>query len=216
MVNKYDPEMIGWYFIDREGVQIYYPKEGIWPEMYLSYAQADYAGYEQYSESRCLINAVSNAKRALHYQVEGLAYALGWKLTKGKKDFPSKLEFLGKCGVLSPAIIKRINKLRNTVEHEYYTPTGDEALEYIEIVELYLAATSVFSRYFPVDVTVELMTDDPSFDPKWGLPEFIKISLPEGKGRIIVEADGEQIVEADISDEKYFAWVDAVMRQISY
>lgn len=216
MVNKNEPEMIGWYFIDRDGAPISYPKESVWPDLYLDYARSDYYEYEVNKEPRNLINAVSNAKRALHYQVEGLSYALGWKHIKGKKDFPSKLEFLGKCGILSPTIIKRINRLRNTIEHDYYTPTDDEALEYIEIVELYLAATSIFSKYFPENITVFVMGDDEEFDSSWGLPESINIRVPQGEGRIVIESPDGVVVDVDIKDEKYYEWIDAVMSQSSY
>lgn len=216
MANNYDPEMIGFYFIDRDGVQIKFIKEGLWPGTYLSYAERDYEEYKRDKSPRCLINAVSNAKRALHYQVDSLSLALGWGNTKGKKDFPSKLEFLGKCGVLSPTIIKRINRLRNTVEHDYHVPTDDETLEYLEIVELYLAATHVSVTYFPVNIHVDAMSDDDDFDPAWGFPESINIQIPEGEGKVLIKSSEGVLVDVCIKDESYYSWVSAIMRQMSY
>lgn len=215
MVNKTEPEMIGWYFIDRDGVQIKYLKDGVWPSTYLLYAERDYKEYERCKDVRHLINSVSNAKRALHYQVESLSCALGWNLIKSRKDFPSRLEFLGRCGVLSPTVIKRINRLRNTVEHDYYTPTDGEALEYLEIVELYLAATHGVSTYFPSNITVDIMDCDEEYDAAWGLPGSIDIKIPEGKGRIVISCDDGVIVDVDIKDEAYYSWVYAVMKQAS-
>ncbi|MBD9631405.1 hypothetical protein [Pseudomonas sp. PDM19] len=208
--------MVGWYFVDSEGVQINYPQDGVWPETYLDYAKDDFAAFEVEKSNRCLINAVSNAKRALHYQVDGLANALGWSALKGRRDFPTKLDFLGRCGVLSPIIIKRINKLRNVVEHEYHVPTEDETLEYLEIVELYLGATRTASVYFPSKITVYLMDEvDGEYKAEWGLPRSINIDIRE-EGRIVIVGSGETIVDFSIKDEEYYDWVSAVMRQGSY
>lgn len=216
MVSRNSSDMIGWYFIDGGGKQIEYPQKEIWPDTYLDYAKADFAEFEVGKSSRCLINAVSNAKRALHYQVDGLANALGWSALKGKRDFPTKLDFLGRCGVLSPIIIKRINKLRNTVEHDYYVPTEDETLEYLEIVELYLGATRTASVYFPSGITVYVMDDvDDEYKEEWGLPISITIDI-RAEGRIVVTGAGETIVDISIKDERYYDWVSAVIRQGSY
>jgi len=117
--------------------------------------------------------------------------------------------------VLSPTVIKRINRLRNTVEHDYYTPTDGEALEYLEIVELYLAATHGVSTYFPSNITVDIMDCDEEYDAAWGLPGSIDIKIPEGKGRIVISCDDGVIVDVDIKDEAYYSWVYAVMKQAS-
>lgn len=207
--------MIGWYYIDGNGVQISYPQPGVWPDTYLDYAKDDFSDFARLKSPRCLINSVSNAKRALHYQVDGLANALGWSEVKGKRDFPTKLEFLGRCGILSPLIIKRINKLRNTVEHDYYVPTEDEALEYLEIVELYLGATRTASVYFPSGITVYLMEDDDEYKAEWELPKSVFIDV-RSEGRIVITGGRDIIVDLSIKDEDYYGWLSAVIRQASY
>lgn len=119
MTTTFTPDLIGWYFVVG-GSQITYARKGIWPSTYLAYAQADFEGEK---DARTLVNTISNAKRALHYQVEGLAEALGWNHFKSRDDFPTRLNFLGLCGVLSPTIIRRINRIRNSVEYDYYIPS---------------------------------------------------------------------------------------------
>ena len=77
---------------------------------------------------RFKINAFSNAKRALHLQVETLANIFGFKNGNNKRNpnFHHYLEYCNKCGVITPRILKKLNKIRNAVEHDYYSPTKDE------------------------------------------------------------------------------------------
>jgi hypothetical protein len=60
------------------------------------------------------------------------------------------------------------------------------------------------------------MGDDSEYDPEWALPEFIDISIPEGSGRIIIKSKDGVIVDTTIKDEKYYSWVYAVIKQVSY
>jgi hypothetical protein len=203
------PDLIGWYYVVG-GSPISYPTKGVWPSTYLDFAKFD---FEEAKTQRCFVNAVSNAKRALHYQVDALAVALGWTHFKARNDFPTKLNFLGSCGVLSPTIIKRINKLRNSVEHDYYMPNEDETLEYLEIVELYLGATHYTATYFPDWINAELISDDEEYDPSMNLPDEIQIRLPQGAGKLTVCAKNEVIVDAGINSEEYFEWVSKIVKQ---
>ena len=210
MTTTFTPDLVGWYFL-LGGSQITYSRKGIWPSTYLAYAQEDFEGEK---DARTLVNAISNAKRALHYQVEGLADALGWNHFKARDDFPTRLNFLGLCGVLSPTIIRRINRMRNSVEHDYYIPTEDETLEYLEIVELYLGAVHHTATYFPSDVEAELMSSSEDYDTKLNYPPHIRIRLPEGSGQLTITAPGKlEIVDIGVTDPQYFKWVPAVIKQ---
>ncbi len=106
------------------------------PAKYLSFSKKD---LEIEKSERTFINAISNAKRALHLQVETISKAFGFKSRKSKNNvnFHDHLEYCEKCGVLTPKILKSINKIRNAVEHDYYIPTEVEAEEFIDIIELF-------------------------------------------------------------------------------
>ena len=203
------PEMLGWYYI-AGGYQIRYPVEGIWDCTYLEYAKDD---FRQGTHTRHLLNAVSNAKRALHYQVEALAIAFGWQKAKGKNNFPSKLEFLGRFGVTAPNIMRRVNKFRNTIEHDYYIPSHDEAEEYLDIVELYLLATHKVATDFPDGPRAELMSEFEEYNPAWGYPPSLDIRFPEGEGVLKVLHGSNTIVDLDIEHPEYFDWVRALVQQ---
>lgn len=209
MPIQFTQEAIGWYFFTGNDA-LKYPVVGLWPSTYLDFAKKD---FDEEKSPRCWVNAVSNAKRALHYQVDALATALGWEHLKSRNDFPSKLNFLGSCGVLSPTIIKRMNRFRNTVEHDYYIPTENETLDYLEIVELYLSATHFITIHFPEYIDAYLMSDDDEYDPSWNYPEEIDISLPQGDGILTIKDNHQTLVQVAVSEPAYYEWVSAILIQ---
>jgi hypothetical protein len=210
MTAPLTPETIGFYFISCDS-ELIYPVAGLRPEDYLESAKEDFANFTEEKDPRHLLNAVSNAKRALHYQVEALAKALGWEHIKSRNDFPSKMNFLRSCDVLSPTIIGRINRFRNIVEHDYYIPKENEALEYLEIVELYLRATSYTSMHFPDEPDAFLMSDADGYDPNWNYPERIFIRLPQGEGKLTIETDDQILVQVTVAEPIYFEWVSTIL-----
>ena len=48
--------------------------------------------------------------------------------------------------ILHPQIIRRLNYIRNKLEHDYEAPNYTEAENYVDIIELFLVATSVLSK----------------------------------------------------------------------
>src|SRR5262245_57591884 len=113
--------------------------EGVKPRDYLVFAQQDRS---EGDSARHLINAVSNAKRALHLRMETLYEGFGGIVVVGKaRHFPSLINFLRKCAIVSPRILDRINTLRNAVEHDYYTPSIEEVDTFLDVTELFLGAT---------------------------------------------------------------------------
>jgi hypothetical protein len=117
------------------------------PEEYLKFAKTDISS--PYRRNR--INALSNAKRGLHLQVGLLADALGLnKLPKKERlFFPQKLNFISLCGLVAPKILKKINSLRNTVEHDYVVPEIDAVHDFIDVVELFIRSSISFRNSFP-------------------------------------------------------------------
>jgi hypothetical protein len=123
-------------------------KGGVAPGAFLQFANEDLA------EEDCLrrrINALSSAKRALHLDVELLTDALGFSRSKPRKDnFPSRLEFAAGCGVVAPNIVKKVNQLRNEVEHDYAQPDRGVVEDYVGVVQLFVAACDPLVRSFPM------------------------------------------------------------------
>jgi hypothetical protein len=134
-------------------------KRSSMPVKYLAFARADLL---EGKLDRYRVNAYSNAKRALHCQVDILIRALGAHHNKKimYSKFPGQIDLLQKCGIVSPAILRRINALRNRLEHEYLIPTLEETETCLDVVELFLAATSKWIRQFPEEVELEDNPDD--------------------------------------------------------
>jgi len=117
------------------------------PEAYLTFARADL--HRPYRRNR--INALSNVKRGLHLQVDVLTDALGiGKLPKKERQyFPQKLNFLSRCGVVAPSILQRLNRLRNTVEHDYIIPEIQDVQDFVDVVELFIKSSTPCLVSFP-------------------------------------------------------------------
>ena len=118
----------------------------IHPFKYLQFARED---LDDGDNMRHLINAISNAKRALHLQVETIANGFGMKVLRKRSNFPKKLAFLKDLGIVTPSIIYKINQIRNKVEHDYATPSLEETKDFVDIVELFLQSTAVAINTFP-------------------------------------------------------------------
>jgi hypothetical protein len=111
---------------------------------YLGFAQSDFME----GGARGRVNALGNAKRALHCQVDSILYGLAVYPTARAQRwaFPARLDFVADAGIVAPNTLRRLNKARNEVEHEYAAPRGSEELEaYIDLVELFIAATRAYT-----------------------------------------------------------------------
>lgn len=111
----------------------------IMPKDFLNFAKSDL----KLKNKRSSVNALSNAKRAIDSQIDSILYILGYydKSRKEKWNFPKKIDFLNYLGIASPNVLKKINKSRNLLEHEYKYPHKEKVDDIIDIVDLFLRAT---------------------------------------------------------------------------
>ncbi len=131
------------------GTVLVFPIEGhidipfeITPRMFLEFAKGDYRG--KYSHH--MVNALSNTKRALDCQLDSLLFAFGLldRSHKERWSFPRKAEKISDLGILAPDILKRINKRRNLLEHEYQTPESAEVRDALDIASMFIEYTKEF------------------------------------------------------------------------
>lgn len=183
---------------------------------FIQFARED---LEKSQDLRATYNAVSNAKRALHRRVDMLCSVLSYDLFNGKRNnFPTKLDFLEKCGVFTPQIISRLNRIRNKLEHDYATLEYKEAENYVDIIELFLVATSIFLKNYPEYIEFKLMHDEDSkkLEMYTYLPQWIcvDLSLKEGYLEISLTNDNAKyVITPKINDENYFIWVKQIMHE---
>jgi hypothetical protein len=124
----------------------------IMPDEFIAFAKADL----QLGNARGLVNALSNAKRAIDCQADVFILATGLNpqelgrqlgqtgitlLADGRRtDGPLKFRLLQTLGVATPAIVARMRKLRNALEHDYRKPRRNEVNDAIDVAELFVQA----------------------------------------------------------------------------
>jgi hypothetical protein len=179
------------------------PTEEPYPRTYFEFAVAD---LESEDTKRSCVNALSNAKRAVHFQIDLIAQAFGIQEVASPKklSFPPKLEFCINCGVVGPRILRKLNRIRNAMEHEYYIPNKEETENFVDVVELFLAATDRFMYEFPENVDLSFADEDFG-----GVTlKVVKLELEPGSGVLKIalwqlEADHDKVhAEAAIQKEK--------------
>lgn len=112
--------------------------EPISAEQYLKFAENDLLDGES---ERHLVNALTNAKRALHLRMEDVCHGFGFASFGGARSFPRMVEYISRVGVTAPRILNRLNQLRNQVEHEYLIPSRSEVETFIDVASLFVAST---------------------------------------------------------------------------
>jgi len=106
-------------------------------EDFLGFAKEDVKG----DNDKDIINALSNAKRAIENRMDILLYAFGYPNLEEQWGFPKKVEMLNDLGIIAPRILRKINTLRNLLEHQYKLPTKGEAEDAIDVAVLFLKST---------------------------------------------------------------------------
>lgn len=180
---------------------------GTSPSTYLEFARKD---FEESDGERSLINSVGNAKRAFHKSVETLCENLGLGIINKKNiiSFDTKLRHIAKCGILSARILSRLNKTRNKVEHDYYTPSPTEVEDYLDIVELFLFAMDRALERFPTEIEFELINCD-NQNNKHNLPINFKFQI-NLKSMDFWLTHNNDTIEKKLSDPDYFTWLKSI------
>lgn len=131
-----------------------FPSYELSPETFLNYAELDFKS----GGTRGYINALSNAKRAMDCQVDGILAILGFSpdalrrqvgrdLTatiegdSPQSSLPFNYRFLESLGGVTPGLVERIRHLRHDLEHRFQRPTKRAVREAIDVASLFVAAT---------------------------------------------------------------------------
>lgn len=104
------------------------------PHEYLRYAELDLLTGGNHG----IVNALSNAKRAIDCQVTNILQGFGLVIPK---QFPTKLEKVAALGLVAPRIVRKIVRLRNLLEHEFNSPQLAEVEDAVDVATLFIEAT---------------------------------------------------------------------------
>ncbi|MFO1514071.1 MAG: hypothetical protein U1F83_14315 [Verrucomicrobiota bacterium] len=142
------------YFTASDGTGLY-SDYAIKPTDFITFAKADFYT----PDTRGLVNALSNAKRAIDCQADSFLQSIGidpdaidkqlgrdgmTSIAFGKtsKEGPLKFRLLEALGIATPSIVGRMRTLRNLLEHEYRKPSRRNVSDAIGIAELFVQACS--------------------------------------------------------------------------
>ncbi|HRJ75556.1 MAG TPA: hypothetical protein PLX90_06130, partial [Anaerolineales bacterium] len=117
------------------GERLEFPDFELFPFDYLEYAEAELANLEESDNKK--INCVSHIKRAIECELDSFLYALGLSKFIKPDNFPVKTEWIEGMGIFTPRSLRKLNTIRNEVEHEYSIPK-------IQNIELYFELASAF------------------------------------------------------------------------
>ena len=174
-------------------------------DKYLEYSISD---LKDGHSSRHLINAISNAKKALHIRMEEIAIGFGYQ--DGSNKFPRMCNYVRQCGFVAPRVLDRINAHRNKVEHDYVVPSLEDVEVYIDIVTLFLASTRKWMERCVDEVKINHGVLDET-----GKFELESISYNWGKGEIKLSYKGSNESEDVVIDQKhpdYFRLIEMTLR----
>lgn len=135
----------------------------ILPQDFINYAQIDLASDYEHN----IINALSNSKRALDCQLDILLLSFGYykKSQKDQWSFPKKIDLINELGLIAPRVLKKINKQRNLLEHQFVRPKRENVEDFLDITMLFIASTDRYSLIFHPEVWLR----NKSFDRKYGI-----------------------------------------------
>ena len=89
------------------------------------------------------VNTLSNVKRTIDCRIEELlyCYCLYKKSSHHMWNIPTKLQILNQIGILAPRILRKINALRNRLEHQFEKPSFEEIEDAVDVAQLFIGAT---------------------------------------------------------------------------
>lgn len=157
------------------------------------------------TEERSLVNALSNIKRAIDCRTASLLCFFGVYDKSKKEDwnFPQSTDFLVKVGVLAPNILRKINKKRNELEHDFKKPTHEEVTDFLDIAQLFFACTEQFLKNTYEKFEASLVTREGKIiDYPW-----LEIYIDSQKGFIELElqkSNERTKIEIPASDEENY------------
>jgi hypothetical protein len=109
------------------------------PVEFLSLAEEDF----ERGGLSTLANATTNAKRAIVCQLDQLLISFGYPSLRW--NVPEKIERLRALGLLAPSLLRKIVKIRNTLEHAYEMPELEVVEDALDIASLFvMSATAMF------------------------------------------------------------------------
>jgi len=190
------------------GIRLIGPDFDVCPEEFLEQAENDYEA----GGNALMLNAISNAKRAINCQIAQALVYYGFNIETGAlKSEKKRRELFEDLGFLAPRILRRVADARNILEHEYRLPTSQQVEDALDLAALFIEATGrnldiadtefalgnedeqIENRDFfftnQLDVVFEPEEMHFQIQGRRGIPEDARRPLPVLKALIITRSD---------------------------
>ena len=96
-----------------------------------------------------VINAVSHLKRAADWQLEKFVEYYNLRPRKGSLSVPRKLQFLEDAGLFSARSLRRLNEIRNRLEHDFEHPKLPDLAIYYDLVQAFVSVIEYVTLIVP-------------------------------------------------------------------
>lgn len=129
------------------------PKFDLYPQDYLAFAENELNSFALNADDPgYLINCVTHLKRAADCQLDMFLHAFNlYRVFRNRNlKFDKKLDFLESAAVFSSRSLRRLNAVRNRIEHDFASPKVDDIEAYYDVVTSMVAvlqrviASSIF------------------------------------------------------------------------
>jgi len=160
------------------------PKFEISPREYLKFAEEEL----NRGSLASLINCIAHLKHAMDSQIDIFLYSINLleEFKKKRLSFPKKIEFIEKIGIFRSKSLKKLNLIRNKMEHEYKKPTIEELDLYFDLVFSFIISLEQSIVAFNLSneklysikdddwnnvgsLKIEYIREDPKFFIEWGM-----------------------------------------------
>ncbi|MEK6947242.1 MAG: hypothetical protein AABX32_06570 [Nanoarchaeota archaeon] len=105
------------------------------------------------------VDALSNAKRCFHYQIDRLLYRYGIYEAYVNTDFPEKVAILAELHILPSTLLRTFNRERNAMEHDYSSPDKEIVDGAIDLCDLLFLATERYLQSTPARIRIKFKND---------------------------------------------------------
>lgn len=138
------------------------------PREYLAFAEEELA--KPAPQNR--INCIAHLKRAADCQLDIFLHAfnLFTHAQKNRLSFAAKLQFLDDIALISPRSLRRLNTVRNKMEHEFTIPDLPDLEAYADLVHAFVAVLETTTVLLPSDGSSDfkITTDGEENSPELG------------------------------------------------
>jgi len=112
------------------------------PFEYLEFAKSDILQ----GGTKGAINALGNAKRAIHLTIQNILHAWGLLPAFQDQNFPTQIAVLRELNAFPTRTLEALNRKRNFVEHEFASADFAEVADLVDIAEMFLLIAYPYLR----------------------------------------------------------------------